>query len=49
MNIPQHVAIILDGKWALGQVKRECPCNYGYACRGRNVMERICEDAYRME
>ena len=46
MNVPQHIAIILDGngRWAK---KRGMPRNYGHAQGSKNV-ERICEDAYRM-
>ena len=46
MNIPQHVAIILDGngRWAK---KRGMPRNYGHAQGSKNV-ERVCEDAYKM-
>lgn len=46
MNIPQHVAIILDGngRWAKS---KGMPRNYGHAHGSKNV-ERICEDAYRM-
>ena len=46
MNIPQHVAIILDGngRWAKS---KGMPRNYGHAQGSKNV-ERICEDAYRM-
>ena len=46
MNIPQHVAIILDGngRWAK---KRGMPRNYGHVQGSKNV-ERICEDAYKM-
>ena len=46
MNIPQHVAIILDGngRWAKA---KGMPRNYGHAQGSKNV-ERICEDAYRM-
>lgn len=46
MNIPQHVAIILDGngRWARS---KGMPRNYGHAQGSKNV-ERICEDAYRM-
>ena len=45
MNIPQHIAIILDGngRWAK---KKGMPRNYGHAQGSKNV-ERICEDAYR--
>lgn len=46
MNVPQHVAIILDGngRWAK---KRGMPRNYGHAQGSKNV-ERICEEAYKM-
>lgn len=46
MNIPQHVAIILDGngRWAK---KKGMPRNYGHAQGSKNV-EKICEEAYRM-
>lgn len=46
MNIPQHVAIILDGngRWAKS---KGMPRNYGHAQGAKNV-ERICEDAYHM-
>ncbi len=46
MNIPQHVAIILDGngRWAKS---KGMPRNYGHAQGAKNV-ERICEDAYYM-
>ena len=46
MNIPQHIAIILDGngRWAK---KKGRPRNYGHAQGSKNV-ERICEDAYKM-
>ena len=46
MNIPQHVAIILDGngRWAKS---KGMPRNYGHAQGSKNV-ERICEEAYRM-
>lgn len=46
MNIPQHVAIILDGngRWAKS---KGMPRNYGHAQGSKNV-ERICEDACRM-
>ena len=46
MNIPQHVAIILDGngRWAKS---KGMPRNYGDAEGTKNV-ERICEDAYKM-
>ncbi len=46
LNIPQHVAIILDGngRWAK---KRMMPRNYGHA-KGAKAVEQICEDAYNM-
>lgn len=46
MNIPQHIAIILDGngRWA---AKKGMPRNYGHT-QGAKTVERICEDAYKM-
>lgn len=46
MNIPQHIAIILDGngRWAK---KKGMLRNYGHTQGSKNV-ERICEDAYKM-
>ena len=46
MNIPQHVAIILDGngRWAKA---KGMPRNYGHAQGSKNV-ERICEEAWRL-
>lgn len=46
LKIPNHVAIILDGngRWAK---QRKMPRNYGHA-QGSKVVEKICEDAYRM-
>ena len=46
MNIPQHVAIILDGngRWA---AKKGMPRNYGHT-QGAKTVERICEDAYKI-
>lgn len=46
MNIPQHVAIIMDGngRWAKS---KGMPRNYGHA-QGSKTVERICEDAYKM-
>ena len=43
LNIPNHVAIILDGngRWAK---KRFMPRNYGHM-HGAKVVEQICEDA----
>ncbi len=44
LNIPRHVAIILDGngRWAK---KRNLPRNMGHT-EGAKVVEQICEDAY---
>lgn len=44
MNIPEHIAIILDGngRWAK---KRGMPRNYGHLQGAKNV-EQICQDAY---
>ena len=46
MNVPQHVAIILDGngRWAKS---KGMPRNYGHMEGAKNV-ERICEEAWRM-
>jgi undecaprenyl diphosphate synthase len=46
LNIPKHVAIILDGngRWAK---KRRMPRNYGHS-QGSKVVEQICEDAYHL-
>ncbi len=46
MNVPQHIAIILDGngRWAK---KKGMPRNYGHAQGSKNV-ERICEAAYKL-
>ncbi len=46
MNVPQHIAVILDGngRWAK---KKGMPRNYGHAEGSKNV-ERICEEAYKM-
>ena len=46
MNIPHHVAIILDGngRWAKA---KGMPRNYGHAQGSKNV-EKICEEAWRM-
>lgn len=46
MNIPQHIAIILDGNGRWAKVKG-MPRNYGHAQGSKNV-ERICEEAYKM-
>lgn len=45
-NVPNHVAIILDGngRWAK---KKKMPRNYGHAQGSKNV-EKICEKAYKM-
>lgn len=44
LNIPQHVAIILDGngRWAK---KRHLPRNMGHR-QGSKVVEKIIEDAH---
>jgi len=46
LNIPNHVAIILDGngRWAK---KKRMPRNYGHT-QGSKVVEKICEIAYKM-
>ena len=46
MNVPQHIAIILDGngRWAKS---KGMPRNYGHAQGSKNV-EKICETAYKM-
>ena len=46
MNVPQHIAIILDGngRWAK---KKGMPRNYGHM-EGAKTVERICEDAYNL-
>ena len=46
MNVPQHVAIILDGngRWAKS---KGMPRKYGHAQGSKNV-ERICEEAWRL-
>lgn len=46
MNVPQHIAIILDGngRWAKA---KGMPRNYGHAQGSKNV-EIICEEAWRM-
>lgn len=46
MNVPNHVAIILDGngRWAK---KKGMPRNYGHM-QGSKTVEKICEDAYKM-
>ena len=45
MNVPQHIAIILDGngRWAKA---KGMPRNYGHAQGSKNV-EKICEEAWR--
>ncbi len=45
-NVPNHVAIIMDGngRWAK---KRKMPRNYGHTQGSKNV-EKICEIAYKM-
>ena len=46
MNVPQHIAMILDGngRWA---TSKGMPRNYGHAQGSKNV-EKICEVAYKM-
>lgn len=46
LNIPEHVAIIMDGngRWAK---KRLMPRNYGHKA-GAKVVEQICEDAHSL-
>lgn len=46
MEIPKHVAIILDGngRWARA---KGMPRNYGHV-QGAKTVEKICEEAYRM-
>ena len=46
MNVPQHIAIILDGngRWAKA---KGMPRNCGHAQGSKNV-EKICEEAWRM-
>ncbi|MBH1942026.1 isoprenyl transferase [Mobilitalea sibirica] len=45
LNIPNHIAIILDGngRWAK---KRKMPRNYGHT-QGSKTVEKICEEAYK--
>lgn len=46
LQIPQHVAIILDGngRWAKA---RHMPRNYGHT-QGSKTVENICEEAYKL-
>ena len=46
MNIPNHIAIILDGngRWAKS---KGMPRNYGHA-QGSKNLEMICEEAYKL-
>ena len=46
LNIPEHVAIIMDGngRWAK---KRLMPRNFGHK-QGAKVVEQICEDAHSL-
>ena len=46
MNVPNHVAIILDGngRWAKA---KGLPRTAGHV-QGAKVVEQICEDAYNM-
>lgn len=46
INIPRHVAIILDGngRWAKS---KKMPRNFGHA-QGSKTVEKICEEAHKM-
>lgn len=46
LNIPEHVAVIMDGngRWAK---KKLMPRNFGHKA-GARVVEQICEDAYNL-
>lgn len=46
MNVPNHIAIILDGngRWAKS---KGMPRNYGHV-QGSKTVETICEEAYKM-
>jgi undecaprenyl diphosphate synthase len=46
LNVPEHVAVILDGngRWAK---KRLMPRNYGHKA-GAQAVEQACEDAYNL-
>lgn len=46
MQVPQHIAIILDGngRWAK---KKKMPRSYGHT-QGSKNLEHICEEAYKM-
>ena len=46
MNVPQHIAIILDGNGRRAK-KKGMPRNFGHAEGSKNV-ERICEVAYKL-
>ena len=46
MNIPGHIAIILDGNGRWAQSKG-MPRNYGHS-KGSKTLEVICEEAYRL-
>ena len=46
MQIPNHVAIILDGNGRWAKVKG-MPRNYGHV-QGARTVEKICEEAYKM-
>ena len=46
MNIPNHVAIILDGNGRWEKAKG-MPRNYGHV-QGAKTVEKICEEAWRM-
>ena len=46
LNIPNHVAIIMDGngRWAK---KRLMPRNFGHKA-GAKAIEKVCEDAHEL-
>jgi undecaprenyl diphosphate synthase len=46
LNVPAHVAIILDGNGRWAQ-QRKMPRTFGHK-RGAEVVEQICEDAWNM-
>ena len=46
MNVPQHIAIILDGNGRWAKTKG-MPRNYGHVQGSKNV-EKICEEAWKM-
>lgn len=46
LNVPKHVAIIMDGNGRWAKMKK-MPRNYGHTQGSKNV-EKICEEAYKM-